>query len=85
VDRILFLKLFIGLLAEYLLHRGAFLSQFFIQISFQNLMVEGLQNTVNMVAHIELSVRIDQILTQGLEEFGRFVLSGVRVENLDFF
>ena len=48
-------------------------------------MVKGLQDTVDVVADVQLTIGINQVLTERLEELGGVVLGRIRVEHFDLF
>ena len=68
MNGVLLLCLLICLLPEDLFDGSALLAQLLVQVSLEDAVVECLQNAINMVANINFTVRIDQILAQRLEE-----------------
>lgn len=83
VNRVLLFGLLIGLLLEYLLNGCALLTEFLVQVCFENTVVERLKHAIDMISNVKLSIWVDEILAEWLEKLRRFIVRCFFIENLN--
>ena len=62
VYRVLLLEFFVSLLLDYFFNTGTLLLEFFVEVSFENTVIQRLKHAVHMVGNIQLAIGVNQVL-----------------------